>query len=59
LVFYLRDYLYPTQLKIVDKNASPWDKYDQFTEINEQIQDNLRKLTKEQLDNLTNRKYCF
>jgi hypothetical protein len=40
----------------MDKNASPWDKYDQINDIDEQIKENLKKLTEQQLETLTNGK---
>jgi hypothetical protein len=51
---YHRDYLYPSRTKIQEKNSSPWDKYDQINDIDEQIKDNLKKLTEAQLESLTN-----
>ncbi|CAF0791422.1 unnamed protein product [Brachionus calyciflorus] len=46
------EYLYPSKPKIVEKNSSPWDKYEQISDMYEIIRDNLKKLSNEQLSTL-------
>ncbi|CAF0906683.1 unnamed protein product [Brachionus calyciflorus] len=45
----LKEYLYPSKPKKVEKNSSPWDKYEQISDMYEIIRDNLKKLLNEQL----------
>jgi hypothetical protein len=46
------DYLYPNRVSLIDQYASPWDKYEQINDMDDQIKENLRKLTNEQIQNL-------
>jgi hypothetical protein len=52
----LSEYLYPNGAKLVDKNASPWEKYEQINDIDDQIRENLKKISNDQLDQLKNGK---
>lgn len=47
-----RDYLYPSRRKAVDKSSSPWEKYEQIGDVDEQIRENLKKLATDQLNQI-------
>jgi transcription initiation factor TFIIH subunit 3 len=46
------DYLYPNRVNLLDKYASPWDNYEQISDIDEKIKENLTRLTNDQLQSL-------
>lgn len=55
LVLYIlfSDYLYPSRSNIVEKTNSPWEKYEQIGDIDEQIRENLKRLANEQLNKMS------
>ncbi len=53
-IFENRDYLYPSRTKIIEKLASPWDKYEQISDMDDQIKENIVKLSTEQSRSLNN-----
>jgi hypothetical protein len=38
-------------MKTIDKHASPWDKYEQISDMNQEIKENLKNLFNENLQN--------
>lgn len=46
------DYLYPSRTRLVENLVSPWDKYEQISDMDEQIKENIKKLSSEQLEKL-------
>lgn len=46
--------MFPSKSKILEKYTSPWDKYEQISDIDDQIRDNLKNFISEHLTNLQN-----
>ena len=53
------DYLYPNRVNLLDKYASPWDNYEQISDIDDKIKENLAKLVNEQLQGLKDGLFLF
>jgi hypothetical protein len=46
------DYLYPSRSKIIEKYSSPWEKYENINDMDEQIKENIKKLTQNDLSRI-------
>jgi len=55
----LREYLYPAKMKMIDKHASPWDKYEQISDMDQEIKENLKNLCDENLKNIGKLLFMF
>ena len=46
--FLFRDFLYPSQSKIIEKYSSPWEKFENIIDMDYQIKENIKNLVKDQ-----------
>ena len=58
MVIFFREYIYPTRDKYFDKSYSPWERFEQISDIDEQVRQNLKALANEQIDVLSKNLCC-
>jgi len=46
-------------MKMIDKHASPWDKYEQISDMDQEIKENLKNLCDENLKNIGKLLFMF
>jgi hypothetical protein len=46
-------------MKMIDMHASPWDKYEQISDMDQEIKENLKNLCNENLQNIGKLSFKF
>ncbi|RNA32317.1 general transcription factor IIH subunit 3 [Brachionus plicatilis] len=50
------EYLYPAKSKLADNNQTPWERYEQISDIYESVKEGLKNLSQQHLENLSDAK---